>query len=146
MRFSVCTTLPDLLGKVLGVPIGQANAAVALSFADLARVCRTMKSITLSRKADPYGADRIVRTRVDRERGFRPNALKVVVGIVPIGWIIVDADDLQRSARRRLFLAADCRRIKRDEIACSIEGFDSLPLLVDDDLRVSQRPGAGRAQ
>jgi hypothetical protein len=44
---------------------------------------------------------------------------------------MVDADDLQRSARPWLLLAADCRRIKRDEIARSIEGPDSLPLLVD---------------
>src|SRR3954452_4857170 len=54
-------------GEVAGIPVREADADVRLGLADLLGLGRAVDAVGGDRQVDPDEADRIVRSRVDRE-------------------------------------------------------------------------------
>ena len=105
-----------------------------VGLADPFGIRRAVDAVALLGEIDPDQSDRIVRAGRDRELAVGVHALELEFRIVMIGGIVGDPADLELPARRRLLLAADRRRIERDELAVFSERAKVAPGLVDLDL------------
>src|SRR4051812_11766608 len=94
-----------------------------------------MDSKRVDAEVDPGRADRVVRTRLDRELLLRLHALELVIGVVGVGRARRDGANRVGAARGRLLLAADRGRIYREDRAVSAKGPEFVGLLVDLELR-----------
>src|SRR5262249_8465406 len=94
-------------GQIERVPIGKSNAAMRFGLADLLRRRRAMNAIARRAQIDPDDADRILRSRSDRKFVLGLHAFETEPRVVAIGRVVGDALDLELSAWRRLFGAAD---------------------------------------
>ena len=85
------------------------------SIADPGRFSGSVNAVAVLRKAYPHRAGWVVWTRVDGEGLRRFDTLELVFRVVSIGWIGLDRDNFQGARWRRFLLAADGRRVKRDQ-------------------------------
>src|SRR3954447_3842115 len=69
----------------LDIPVGQADAAMGVAFADARRIAGAVDAIARLRQSDPHHADRIVGAGPDGERPRRFDALEFVFRIVAVG-------------------------------------------------------------
>ena len=106
-----------------------------LRLADLGGVRGAVNAIAFRRQADPVRAGGVVRPGPDREGLLGFDALELVVRIVTIARMRIDRRHLEDAAGRRLLLAADARREKRDQSAVLSESLHGLGGLVDLDTR-----------
>ena len=70
--------LGDPLGDAFSIPVRKTHAAMRLGLGDLSRKGRAMYAVALRRKVDPDVANRVIWSRLDRERLFGDNSAQSV--------------------------------------------------------------------
>ena len=111
---------------------------MGLGLAYVRRRRRAMDSVGRIGQVDPDQADGIVWAGADRELPLRIDALPRKFGIVFVFRVPGNAFDLEVSARRGLFLAADRRRIEGEELAVAVIDAHVSRRLVDYDRQFRQ--------
>src|SRR5262249_17779096 len=116
-------SLVNHLGERLGIPIGEAHAAVRFRLADVLRVWRAVDAVVIA-EIDPGTANRIFGTSRDGERLFRLHPLELELWAVVIGGILGDRANGAGPAGSGPLLAADRCGVEVDQLAAAVQGAD----------------------
>ena len=112
---------------MLGVPIGEAEAAVRLGAADLFRLGCAVNAVTGTAQADPRGAHRIIGTGWNVQLAtnfFRFGGFAENFGTEKIGWVESRFFDDELSDRALLLVGRDAAGEMRDEIGAFPKDID----------------------
>ena len=124
----------DKFKQQLGVPIGEAEAAVRFGAAHVLGARGAVDAVAGAVEADPHGADGVVRTGWKRE--FAADLLGFLrlgknFRIEKISWIWRGADDVEFADGALLGEVRDAAREVRDEVGARVVNLE-LPLREED--------------
>src|SRR6266566_6070186 len=122
--------LANPLGKVKGIPIGKADAAMRRGFTDLFRAARSVNSVGRLVKINPDQADRVAGTGRDCELSVGSHAFELELRVVVIGGVLDDSANVVSSAWCRLLSAANRCRIESDQLVMAPECTNAVGRLV----------------